>query len=593
MRARTIALLVLAASLPLSCDAVLGFQPGHLPDGGVVDGGQGDGTLAPEGGVDASADSGAGHDASSGDGPAADGPPPWTPASLGSLVLWLDDDVGVTTHTCSSGAGACIKTWADRTSNHNDGYPWAPQAEPLLIPGRYNGHAAVRFDGVGTQLTIADGASLQFQNNRYTIVAVVAEQPASMDGTIYAKTAPSYPYSGPGMWVSYFNQGAGISPAEGRMGTQVDYAQILLSRGYGLDDGVLRLVEADCDGTTLTLRVGDEAPVTRPVDVDAGALTAIGKDAYVGGMAMVTAPSDPQAFLGDMTEVLVANDVLSSTDWGRLSGYLTTKYALASDGGVPEAGPADATAPWTPASLGSSLVVWLRGDRGVTTSSCGANTCVSAWADQSTHGNDATVPAGGTAPLYLPGLYGPGALGFDGATTGTASLAVADSASIQLTGGFTIIAVAFPTGSARVSELYGKNASTVPYAGPFLAVDYDSAGASPAQGRAGAQVDFYNGVASAPGTSFDGALHVFSSVYDGAGQLSLRVDDGTPVVASVAPTDPLTAPGRPAFVGGAPSSTQTFAGNVAEVIVVDAAISSADWTSAYAYLKARYAALPP
>jgi hypothetical protein len=570
---------------------VLGFQPGHLPDGGGVDGGAGDGTVPSEGGADAVADTSA--EASHGDGPAVDAPPPWTPASLTSLVLWLDADVGVTTDTCISGSGACVKTWADQTHNHNDGYPWAKQAWPLLVPKAYNGHAAVRFDGVGTQLTIADSDSLRFADNRYTIVAVIAEQPATTDGTVYGKTAPAYPYAGPGFWVSYFNQGAGVAPTEGRMGTQVDYAQILLSRGAQLDDGVLRLVEADCDGTTLTLRIGDESPVSRPVTVDAGALSSVGKDAYVGGVPMVSPPSDPQAFLGDMTEVLVADDVLSSTDWQNLSDYLTTRFALGADAGTPDAG-AEASGPWTPASLGSALVVWLRGDQGVTTTPCGGSTCVSVWADQSAYGNDAKRAAGGTAPLYLAGAYGPGAVGFDGATTGTASLAVADSASTELAGAYTIIAVAFSTGAspAHVGQIYGKTALAQPFAGPFLAVDYDNGGATPSQGRVGAQVDFTDDVVSAAGTSLDGALHVFASVYDGAGHLSVRVDDGPAVTASVNPAGPLTAPGRPAFVGGAPNSTETLAGNVAELIVVGAAIDAAGWTNVRSYLKSRYSALP-
>ena len=70
------------------------------------------------------------------------------------------------------------------------------------------------------------------------------------------------------------------------------------------------------------------------------------------------------------------------------------------------------------------------------------------------------------------------------------------------------------------------------------------------------------------------------------------MDDGTPVTGGVAPSGPITAAGRPAFIGGAPSSTQTLPGDISEVIVLDAAITSTDWSKAYAYLKARYAALP-
>jgi hypothetical protein len=344
MRMRSTASPLLAACL-LSCDAVLGFQPGHLLEGGVADGGTPDGTLLADGReedaivlAEAGAGTGSGDARTDGAGDAAPG---WTPTALDSLVLWLDSDVGPTTQACGS-SNQCVTRWADRTSYHNDGAPWLPQYAPLLVPKQYGGHAAVRFDGQTTQLTIADNASLQFLDGRYTIVAVVAEQSTTTDGTIYGKTGPNYPYAGPGLWVSYFNQGSGIWPVDGRIGTQVDYTQFILSQEYRLDDGILRLLEADCDGTTLTLRIGGEPPLTRTVDAGAGTLAAAKKDAYVGGLP--GAPTDPQAFRGDMTEVLVANDTLSPADWELLSDYLTEKYGLSSagaDAGVPEAAPTD------------------------------------------------------------------------------------------------------------------------------------------------------------------------------------------------------------------------------------------------------------
>lgn len=587
MRARTIASLVLAASIPLSCDAVLGFQPGHLPaDGGLAgDGGSRDVTGLPEAAGDA------GHD---------DAPTAWTPANLGkSLVLWLDGDVKVTTHPCATGTGQCVTRWGDRSGNTNDGMPWEPQAEPQLVANVYNGHAAVRFDGVGTQLTIADSASLRFDQSRYTIAVVLAERQTSIDGAIFGKTALDYPYAGPGLWASYWNQVAGASPADGRIGTQVDYAQTLLSRRGHLDDGALRLVEADCDGTTLTLRVGDDPPVSRPVDAGAGTLSAIGRDAYVGGQA-ANPPSDSQPFHGDMTEVLVANDVLSATDIASLSAYLTTRYALGGDAGGPSDaggsdGPAGDAPSWTPASLGSALAVWLRGDKGITTTPCTTGTCVTVWADQSGHHNDATsAAAGGTPPLYTTDRYGNPSVAYDGGTTGTASLAIADSASIEFAGAYTIIAVALQTSEnvpGHVGAIYGKTSMAGPFGGPYLAIDYDNGGAVPADGRAGAQIDFNNVVASAE-SSLDGTLHVFSTVYDANGHLSVRVDDAAPTTVSATPSGPLTAVGQPAYIGGRPGSSQVVRGTIAEVIAVNSAISPADWSNAYAYLKSRYSALP-
>src|SRR5271163_4071763 len=60
------------------------------------------------------------------------------------------------------------------------------------------------------------------------------------------------------------------------------------------------------------------------------------------------------------------------------------------DGATDEQSGADA---WQ-AALASSLVLWLKGDVGVTTAACGSEMCVTGWTDQSTQKNDAVVPLG-------------------------------------------------------------------------------------------------------------------------------------------------------------------------------------------------------
>jgi hypothetical protein len=327
VHARALAAFALAAAGLAACDGVLGYGPGHLPDDGgigAVDAttdaspvdAPGDSTSGsrPDGGLDASLDA------------ATDG---WVPTDLGSsLVLWLNADKGVTTLPCD--AGGCVKVWLDQsTYHHNDAVPGWPALAPLLVGGSYAGHAAVRFDGNVTSLTVADDPSLQFDDGRYVIATVVAEQMAGSDGLIYSKQDRStYPYSGASVWANFFNQGHGISPSSGLIATQVDYDQYVTSTQRYLDDGVLRLVYASCDGTTLTLQVGDAGSPPLTVDLgDAGVTGAAGWPAYVGGPPGAD-PQDPQVFTGDIAELIVVAGTLTAQQQASLTSYLTTKFGL-------------------------------------------------------------------------------------------------------------------------------------------------------------------------------------------------------------------------------------------------------------------------
>jgi hypothetical protein len=318
---------VLASAQPLAlwacvvaCNSVLGNRPGDLVDGGADD-------AAPEIGTEAAADASSESvpAEASPEAPAPEAPTPWDPSSLGAaLVLWLDGDHDITTASCAP--SECVQVWGDRSSYGNDASPPAGSPAPTFVPSQYNGHGAVRFDGEFTSLAVADVPSLQFANG-YAILGVVAEQPASQQGTVYGKTAPGYPYAGPALWVDYFNQGAGIPATDGYAAAQVDYTQFILSNQLHLDDGTLRVYGVNFDGEVLTLHAGDAAPVTMTVTVAPGSLQAIGKDAYVGGPPNGVA-STSQIVLGDIAELLVVNESLDDPGWASAIAYLKAKYAL-------------------------------------------------------------------------------------------------------------------------------------------------------------------------------------------------------------------------------------------------------------------------
>jgi hypothetical protein len=230
--------------------------------------------------------------------------------------------------------------------------------------------------------------------------------------------------------------------------------------------------------------------------------------------------------------------------------------------------------------------VWLDGDAGMSTTPCGSATCIDSWSDRSGNGNDAFLAAGGTAPILAQSVFhGHSAATFDGASTGTASLGIADAPSIEFAGGYTIIVVARQdaTTSPHVGALYGKTNPAAPYTGPFLAVDFITSTQA-----AGTQTDIDEPVISSE-TNLDGALHVYTAGYDGAGHLSVRVDDDAPTVGTVSVTGSLGEPGVAAYIGGRPGSGQVVSGEIAEVLALNAAISASQWSSTYAYLQAKYA----
>jgi hypothetical protein len=251
----------------------------------------------------------------------------------------------------------------------------------------------------------------------------------------------------------------------------------------------------------------------------------------------------------------------------------------------------EAAAPWTPTSLGSALVLWLNGDKGTTTTPCGAFTCLTAWADQSTFGNNAAVATGGTSPTFGQVSYnGHPAATFDGNSTGTASLAIADATSLQFTTGYTLMVVAYQNmaGAPHIGALYGKTNAASPYAGTFLAVDF----LTPSTGAAGTQVDIFHNLASAQ-TGLDGALHVYLASYDpGSGNLTIAIDDNVPRVTAVPATN-VTAPGVDAYIGGRPNSSQVVGGSIVEVVAGNVPFTNAQLTSAYPYFKAKYGASLP
>lgn len=254
----------------------------------------------------------------------------------------------------------------------------------------------------------------------------------------------------------------------------------------------------------------------------------------------------------------------------------------ASEGGSMMDSPSEATGgdggPCAPSTLGSSLVLWLEGDMGLT--STGTPAMVT-WIDQSTLMNNASSGTGqSNAPtIDMSVVNGHNAVKFDG----TNSLVVQDATSLQWGGNpFAVWVVmsdttstadaAVGTGFAIFSKLAPMAGSSVGlalqlYPGGIEAYDYQSA-----------QV-------RAPSTAIaDGNFHIVGAVRAG-GVLQMRVDGASAATGAFATN--VSEPGQVVALGTSPNlGPPAFAGDIAEVIAVSGAV--ADPTCIESYLKAKY-----
>lgn len=309
-----------------------------------------------------------------------------------------------------------------------------------------------------------------------------------------------------------------------------------------------------------------DAPADSVVGVEGGMDAGI--DAVVG--------SETEAEAATEAEAEAATEAEASAEAG-------------ADGAVADAD-ADAGA-IAPPDFGVTLVLWLTGDVGVTTTSCPAGQCVTRWADQSTWKNDAVVPDGGTSPSAST-VAGHGAVSFvdtDGGNR-SMSLEIADAPSLEFKAAYSIVAVEADRGKTfpHTGILYDKQDPATPFRGAAFFVDCSYTGVLSATGQACSQIDISQYVLTTELGLFDGVLRAVVTVFDGS-SLSIGVNDDAWATQAVTKTQSIAAAGFPAHVGGHLGAKQTMTGDIAELIVLDVAMTRTQYGGLYAYLRAKYA----
>jgi hypothetical protein len=258
-----------------------------------------------------------------------------------------------------------------------------------------------------------------------------------------------------------------------------------------------------------------------------------------------------------------------------------------SDGSVE----AEASAPWTPAALGSRLAFWFD-----PSSLQMADGNVGRWTDLSANGNDAVQATADYRPAYsATGIGGLPSATFDGPIK---FLGIPDNPSMRWgRGDFAIFSVirGVSTTTAAFAMLYQKTGPP-PYDGLNLYVNsYKPVPSTLAAVQVTGAVYVDN--TAPPSTFIDGTVHLLAGHrrghtlevrVDGTSSGSLTSDAGTINV-------DISAIGANAAIGqnggGSPPGAefQQFHGDIAELIGVSGSLSEAEVADTEQYLKTKYA----
>jgi hypothetical protein len=272
-----------------------------------------------------------------------------------------------------------------------------------------------------------------------------------------------------------------------------------------------------------------------------------------------------------------SQDTTGGDDTG--SGGDTGPQQDASEGGSTVDSPAEATGgDGGLCDLGSSLVLWLEGDMGLTSSGSPATVT---WTDQSPAKNDASSGTGQTTvpTIDMSVVNGHTAVKFDG----TNSLVVQDAASLQWAANsfavWVVMSDATNTADAGAGMGFTILSKLAPMAGSSegLALQLYPGGIE--------AYDYQSAQVRAASTAIaDGKFHIVGAVRSG-GVLTMRID-GTAAMTGAFATN-VSAQAQVVALGVSPNlGPPAFAGDIAEVIGINGPV--ADPACLESYLKAKY-----
>lgn len=276
---------------------------GTPQDGSAVDSSGADGSQADASGVaDSSTD--------------ASG---WTPALLGaSLAAWLDSDRGL------PAAGTHVQSWVDQSGAANSAVQGVGGNQPLVAAGP-NGHAAVKFDGLATFLTIPDSLRLRWGTGEFAIYVVAAyiNAPSANNATgygwLWSKTDSNAAVNGV---LLAANRGGLAGTPNSSLFCQLQFSPQLFAESgtNGYNNGAFHVFGARRTGNVVALRA-DGNPVAS-VDLGVIDVSATAHDVFIGA-------AGTGAYLdGSIAEIIAVSSTLSNANQANLEAYLKAKFGL-------------------------------------------------------------------------------------------------------------------------------------------------------------------------------------------------------------------------------------------------------------------------
>ena len=432
-----------------------------------------------------------------------------------SLQLWLKADSGLTTN-----ATGAVAEWQDQSGNNNHALQGDEALQPKVVANALNSKPVLRFDGTDDYLNVTSAPGLDIVGDIASFAVIRVDDYVNYNA-IWGKTAggggniPSptdfYLTQGGGFPQLFRGDGSAFGNVQGERAVRANSYVVIGFRQSGT--AVFHYLNGNLNGTgeiTVTpfdsgtdLKIGTredlftklkgdmaelliysealtDAQVTSAMNylrtkygiVNAApivSITAPANNTTVAAPASVTVTVNASDDDGSITRVnLLANgSVIASATAAPFSFPLRIETAgtvvltaVATDDRDTSTTSSNITLTATSTGVptlnpNSHLKLWLRADQGVTLSTGGA---VMEWADQSGNNNHATPLSEAEAPI-VGTLAGKPALDFDGVDD---FLSIADSESLSITGEIASFAVVRFDDFAGFRAIWAKTAGNQP-----------------------------------------------------------------------------------------------------------------------------------